>query len=168
MADTEMNQADLALSEPLPDQVQALFPPDQTRVFFQTEVGAPLIFAVIAARYEDTWAFVLHKDRSTFEMPAGHIEPGETPFEAAKRELFEETGALEFTLDLIGPYGVIIEGMPTTYGMLYLAQITRLGELPPFEMEERVFCKSIPENLTYPDIQPILIEKASFWLMIVS
>lgn len=30
--------------------------------------------------------------RTCFELPAGVIDPGETPLEAARRELFEETG----------------------------------------------------------------------------
>lgn len=34
-----------------------------------------------------------HKARATWETQGGHIEPGETPIEAAKRELYEESGA---------------------------------------------------------------------------
>lgn len=52
--------------------------------------------AVIAARSKDKWVFCRHKQRDTWEMPGGHREQGETIDEAAKRELWEETGALEF------------------------------------------------------------------------
>ena len=41
----------------------------------------------------------------TWEIPGGHIEPGESPEEAARRELFEETGAAEFTIRPIFDYG---------------------------------------------------------------
>jgi 8-oxo-dGTP diphosphatase len=34
-----------------------------------------------------------------------------------------------------------------------------MGELPNFEIEEIKFVDELPENLTYPDIQPHLFEK---------
>ena len=52
-----------------------------------------LQIAVIAARYQDKWVFCRHKQRVTWEMPGGHKEQGETTEGAAKRELWEETGA---------------------------------------------------------------------------
>ena len=39
-----------------------------------------------------------HKKRATWETQGGHIESGETPLQAAHRELFEESGAAEYTL----------------------------------------------------------------------
>ena len=44
----------------------------------------------------------------SFEIPGGHIEPGESPEQAARRELYEETGALDYTLQPVGVYGVEI------------------------------------------------------------
>lgn len=55
-----------------------------------------LKFAVIAARYNGKWIFCRHKQRDTWEIPGGHREPGENIAETAKRELHEETGAVEF------------------------------------------------------------------------
>ena len=39
-----------------------------------------------------------HRERDTWEMQGGHIEANETPLEAARRELYEESGALEFIM----------------------------------------------------------------------
>jgi len=67
-------------------------------------------------------------------------------------------------LELVSPYGVAAEGMPASYGLLYFAEVTELGELPPFEMEARELFESIPDCLTYPDIQPQLMNKVFSWL----
>jgi len=37
------------------------------------------------------WILSKHKKRDTWETQGGHIEDGETPLEATKRELFEES-----------------------------------------------------------------------------
>ena len=68
-------------------------------VNFHDQMADELLkFAVIIAKTEGKWVFCKHKERSTYEVPGGHREAGETILEAAKRELREETGAVEFTI----------------------------------------------------------------------
>ncbi|NLN65624.1 MAG: NUDIX domain-containing protein [Clostridiaceae bacterium] len=74
--------------------------------FNENPNGVPLVYVVIAAQYDGKWVFVRHKERDTYENPGGHIETGEDYLAAAKRELYEETGAKEFTLDFISIYTV--------------------------------------------------------------
>lgn len=127
--------------------------------FFDTADDALLKFAVIMARYGDGWLFCRHKQRTTWEIPGGHRESGEDIDAAARRELYEETGARSFTLQKIGAYAVCTEDTKT-YGMLYYADVRELGELPPeMEIGETAVFRSLPENLTYPLIQPALYEK---------
>ena len=112
-----------------------------------------LIYSVIAALYRRQWVYVRHHDRTTWEIPGGHIEKDETPDQAASRELIEETGALEFSVECVATYSVYQDGK-TGYGRLYLADIKRLGPVPDLsEIEEIKIMKGMPDNLTYPDIQ---------------
>jgi ADP-ribose pyrophosphatase len=41
-------------------------------------------------------------DRMMLELPSGHVEPGETPEQAARKELWEETGYRADTFTLLG------------------------------------------------------------------
>ncbi len=134
-------------------------------VKFYTAVEDELLaFAVIVAKYKDKWVFCKHKDRSTYEVPGGRREKGEEILETAKRELFEETGAVEYDLRPIAIYSVtgkdggIVQPMES-YGMLYYATIYRFDSLPEYEIEEIVLMEDYPENWTYPLIQPFLMER---------
>jgi len=66
-----------------------------------------LKFAVIfMARYKNKWIFCRHKERNTYEIPGGHREPDENIDHTAERELAEETGAVQFSIEPICFYSV--------------------------------------------------------------
>ena len=120
---------------------------------------AKLTYAVIVARFRRKWLLVRHHLRETYEIPGGHIEDGETSSEAATRELMEETGAAEFAIECVATYSVEMDGN-TGYGRLYFAEVSRFGPLKDVsEIEEVIVSDGLPENLTYPDIQPHLFER---------
>ncbi|MDC7223342.1 MAG: NUDIX domain-containing protein [Spirochaetales bacterium] len=123
----------------------------------------PLEFVVILARYEGKWIFVRHRERTTWEVPGGHIEPGESPDEAARRELWEESGAEKFDLTPLGDYSVDREGT-VSFGRLYLARVESLGDLPDSEIGETILLEELPENMTYGEIQPLLFERGELAL----
>lgn len=114
-----------------------------------------LKFVVINARYRDEWIFVRHKERDTWEFPGGHIEKGEIPDKAAGRELYEETGAVEFELIPICNYSVEINEIKN-YGRLYYAHVEKLDVLGDFEIAEIITKNELPTKLTYERIIPVL------------
>ncbi|MBQ1974319.1 MAG: NUDIX domain-containing protein [Ruminococcus sp.] len=80
-----------------------------------------------------------HRARTTWETQGGHIEPGETPLQAAKRELYEESGAAEHAIVPLFDYEAGDDNGSAT-GVVFRAEVTRLGSIPESEMEEvRVF-----------------------------
>lgn len=112
-------------------------------------------YVVIIAKYESKWLLCKHKKRDTWETAGGHIEPGETPLQAAKRELYEETGATEFDIQPIFDYWAADETSEAN-GMVFYAEIKKLGALPESEMEKVEFFDALPPNLTYKAITPNL------------
>lgn len=124
-----------------------------------------LLFAVIVSRFQSKWILAKHKDRETWEIPGGHREKGEEITITASRELQEETGAKEFKLMPICIYSVTKEDSDitkhpvSTFGGLYFAEVTEIGDLPNLEIEEIQFFDNLPSELTYPEIQPCLLDK---------
>jgi len=122
-----------------------------------------LTFVVIVSNYQNKWIYCKHQARDTWEIPGGHIEAKETPLEAAKRELQEETGAVAFDLQPVSIYSVTRDDVES-YGLLFYGNIETLGMLPESEIEKIDFFETEPENLTYPHIQPKLFEKVKIYL----
>lgn len=121
-------------------------------------------YSVIMAQHKDKWILVRHKDRNTWEIPGGHIEQGEEPMEAASRELYEETGAKEFDLELVCTYSVRKDRGTESFGQLFCARISELGELPDSEIVEIRLVDKVSGPLTYPDIQPLLANRVEEYL----
>jgi len=117
-----------------------------------------LKYVVIGAREGKHWIFVRHRNRMTWEMPAGHIEPGESPDEAAARELYEETGTVRSELKHLCDYQVI-QGGKTESGRLYAAEIYEREALPEFEITGISHGSDLPSQLTYPEVQSVLFRE---------
>ena len=143
--------------------------------FYEVVDDALLKFAVIVSKANGKWVFCKHKERDTYESPGGHRESGEDITVTAKRELYEETGAINYTIVPLCVYSVIrleshsIGGADgeETFGMLYYADIKSFGCLPPeSEMERVEQFEHLPSEWTYPLIQPKLLEKINSYISI--
>ena len=134
-----------------------------TQVRFYDQVDdRKLRFAVIVTKTNGHWVFCRHKERSTLEVPGGHREPGENILAAAKRELYEETGAVDFTIEPVCVYSVTAPwnyGGQETFGMLFHADVKAFEKELHSEIERIVIQDEMPAAWTYPDIQPHLMEE---------
>ena len=134
-------------------------------VRFYDEIEDSLLkFAVIISKTNGKWVFCKHKEKDTYEVPGGHRESGETIEETARRELREETGAVEFDIKPVCVYSVKGKTRANenlndeTFGMLFTADIFSFEELHS-EMEQIIICDDLPDNWTYPNIYPKLFEE---------
>lgn len=128
---------------------------------YETDTLKRYKYVVTLSRYKGKILMSRHKERTTWEAQGGHIEPGETPLQAAKRELYEESGALEYTIVPLCDYwaGEREDGIDGAGGMVFVADIETLGPLPESEMAQVQTFEWLPENLTYPEIAPVLYGK---------
>ncbi len=117
-----------------------------------------LTYVVMGAGYQDKWIFVRHRDRLTWEMPAGHIEAGESADQAAVRELYEEAGVVKSSLEVICDYEVTV-GTKVEYGRLYGVNVYEMEPQKEFEIEEVLLSSELPQSLTYPEVQTILFQR---------
>ena len=127
--------------------------------FYEAVEDSLLKFAVIVAKTNGKWVFCKHKERDTLEIPGGHREPNENIIDTAKRELIEETGAIDFDLKPICVYSVIEKDNfngEETFGLLCYADIKSFGEINS-EIERIIITDELPTNWTYPTIQRYLL-----------
>lgn len=139
--------------------------------------------ATVFILHEARALLLFHKKHQTWMPPGGHIEPNETPAEAARREVLEETG-LEImfvgqeniwfdeqppiTRSIERPHHMLLEYIPAVgvepahehIDFCYVARPT--SSLQPCERQEiRWFTleqiESLPPASIFPDVQKTLI-----------
>ena len=107
---------------------------------------------VCVARYKDKFIYCKHKERDTFELPGGHIEEGESWEDALRREMYEETGAIELDHKPVCLYKI------STYGILCYAEVKKIDKLPATEIEKIELFDNEPENLTYKETHSLFFK----------
>ena len=132
--------------------------------FYEKADDSRLKFAVIITKHDGKWVFCKHRERETYEVPGGHREAGETVDETARRELYEETGATDFDLFPVCVYSVAAaydngKEEEETMRMLYTAEVREFETELHSEIEKILITEELPQDWTYPEIQPRLIRE---------
>lgn len=115
-------------------------------------------YAVIISYEKGKLVLVRHRERITWEIPGGHREEGEDIMTTAKRELFEETGAIKYEIKYLCDYSVE-NNSEINYGGLFIADIYDRRETLHHEIEEIRHYYELPEieKMTYGKIQKELV-----------
>ncbi|MFS0870283.1 NUDIX domain-containing protein [Paenibacillus xylanilyticus] len=110
-----------------------------------------IAFVIMMAQFQEKYVIVYNNKRNGWEFPGGTCEPGETPLEAACRELYEETGAVRFMLEPFGIYE-----MNGNLGMVYYAAVDQFDsmslELPNYEIGELKLVDALPAGMSFGDM----------------
>ncbi len=119
-------------------------------------------YVVVLSRHNGAFLLSRHQKRTTWETQGGHIEQGESPLNAARRELYEESGAADFSIVYAFDYRA---GDEDGYadGAVFVAEIRALAPIPESEMAEVQYFDTLPTDdmLTYPGSTPVLFRYAT-------
>lgn len=114
----------------------------------QNQFSATPKHVFVICSYDEQWLLTEHKSRG-IEFPGGKVEAGETPEEAAHREVMEETGATIEKLHYIGQYLVDGKG-GTIVKNVYFAYIDELIEQHHyFETKGPVLLSKLPARIRH-------------------
>ena len=109
---------------------------------------------VCVCKYNGKYVFSFNKKRNGWELPGGHIEDGETWEEAARREVFEETGAININLKPICIYKI------NSFALLCYCEILEFGQIPNYsEISEICQLDDLPKNMTFPESSKLFFDK---------
>jgi ADP-ribose pyrophosphatase len=95
-------------------------------------------YVTVLARTRDGELILVRQHRpvvghETIELPSGHVDAGETPEQAARRELLEETGMVAGDLELLGVLKPDVGRLTNRMWCYFAANVTPAESAAPLE-----------------------------------
>jgi 8-oxo-dGTP diphosphatase len=108
---------------------------------------------------------VVNQNKDSWSLPKGHIDPGETELETAKREIYEETGITKLHyIQPIGNYGRYRIGLD---GSDDLSEHKKLIPIDPHNPEAKwVDYDKVEALLTHPEDKKFYVNSIPLWINI--
>ncbi|MDT0377748.1 NUDIX hydrolase [Streptomyces sp. DSM 42041] len=138
---------------PLGLELLSFHPEPEDTGFPDAAVG----YALVVLRHEDRVLMVLERHRGCWEIPGGGIEPGETPREAAVRELREEAGQHVAPEDLrfAGFARTKLPDRSVLYGAVFTGSVTVRQPFTPNEEISAIRWRRESESLPGGRVQTV-------------
>jgi len=95
---------------------------------------------LVIAKFQGRWLLTDHLERG-LEFPGGKVEPGESLAAAAKREVYEETGAIVEDLEWVAEYVVYSE--KPFCKTVFLGAVSRMEKPPLLETAGPVLAENL-------------------------
>ena len=117
---------------------------------------------------------VVNQNHDSWSLPKGHIDPGETPLEAAKREIYEESGIkkLKYIKDLgfFERYKIGLDGqddkseLKRIHLFLFTTTEMKLSPIDPMNPEARWgSLKEVYDILTHRKDKDYMLSVSYLW-----
>ena len=117
---------------------------------------------------------VVNQNHDSWSLPKGHIDPGETPLEAAKREIYEESGIkkLKYIKDLgfFERYKIGLDGqddkseLKRIHLFLFTTTEMKLSPIDPMNPEARWgSLKEVYDILTHRKDKDYMLSVSHLW-----
>ena len=118
--------------------------------------------SIVFTFYEGKYVMTYHPKRKGWEFPAGRREENETAVECAKRETFEETGAILSEAIPLGYY-LVSKHNNVFKTAIFMSDVDKFEPKPHWSETDLVkLFEELPKNISYKDdVYKIVLEYIS-------
>ena len=129
------------------------------------------ITSALALAFDGERILMTNLRQRGWDIPGGHLEPGETPEAAMRREVMEEAGAQLADVRLLGYQRIRLLGIvpagyryphPDSYQVLYLARVAALADFAATEeaSQQAFFAPTTAQELKWVQENRLMYEQA--------